>query len=116
MRNGDYVPNRLEAQTDAAIQVAARKRDQNPENTVGVLTMAGRCVEVRVALTPDVGRVLSLSHGAKLSGEITLSAGIQVAQLALFPLDLLGQSCRARASLRLERSRARKGAAAEQQF
>lgn len=42
MRNGDFAPNRLEAQTDAAIQIAARKRDMNPENTVGILTMAGK--------------------------------------------------------------------------
>ena len=50
MRNGDFAPNRLEAQTDACIQIAARKRDMNPENTVGVLTMAGKkgCVCVFV--------------------------------------------------------------------
>ena len=45
--------------------------------------MAGKAIEVRVALTPDVGKILSLSHGVQLSGEINLSAGIQVAQLTL---------------------------------
>ena len=83
MRNGDFAPSRLEAQQDAVNLLAGCKTQQNPENAVGVLTMAGKGVEVRVALTPDVGKVLSLSHGVQLHGEINLSAGIQVAQLAL---------------------------------
>lgn len=83
MRNGDFAPSRMEAQQDAVNLLAGAKTQQNPESTVGVLTMAGRGVEVRVALTPDVGQVLSLSHGAKLGGEMSLSTGIQVAQLAL---------------------------------
>jgi 26S proteasome regulatory subunit N10 len=83
MRNGDFAPSRLEAQQDAVNLLAGAKTQQNPENTVGVLTMAGKGVDVRVALTADVGKVLSLSHGTRLHGEINLSAGIQVAQLAL---------------------------------
>lgn len=83
MRNGDFAPSRFEAQQDAVNLLAGAKTQQNPENTVGVLSMAGKGIEVRVALTSDVGKVLSLSHGAQLSGDINLSAGIQVAQLAL---------------------------------
>jgi hypothetical protein len=41
MRNGDFAPNRLEAQADAAIQISSKKGAMNPENTVGILTMAG---------------------------------------------------------------------------
>lgn len=83
MRNGDFAPSRSEAQQDAVNLLAGAKTQQNPENTVGVLSMAGQGIEVRVALTSDVGKVLSLSHGVKLSGEVNLLAGIQVAQLAL---------------------------------
>ena len=83
MRNGDFAPSRLEAQQDAVNLLAGAKTQSNPENTVGVLTMAGSGVEVRVAMTSDVGKVLSQSHGAKLGGEISLSAGLQVAGLAL---------------------------------
>jgi len=83
MRNGDFAPSRFEAQQDAVNLLAGCKTQQNPENVVGVLSMAGKAIEVRVALTPDVGKVLSLSHGVQLSGEINLSAGIQVAQLGL---------------------------------
>merc|ERR1719352_1731502 len=45
--------------------------------------MAGPGVEVRVAMTGDVGKLLSQSHGFKLGGKVNLSAGLQVAGLAL---------------------------------
>jgi hypothetical protein len=61
MRNGDFAPSRLESQQDAVNLLAGAKTQSNPENTVGVLTMAGAGVEVRVAMTPDVGRVLAQS-------------------------------------------------------
>lgn len=40
MRNGDYVPSRFDAQTDAVSTIFQTKIDSNPENTVGVMTMA----------------------------------------------------------------------------
>jgi len=83
MRNGDFAPSRLEAQQDAVNLLAGAKTQSNPENTVGVLTMAGAGVEVRVAMTSDVGKVLAQSHGCKLGGDVNLSAGLQVAALAL---------------------------------
>lgn len=51
MRNGDYIPSRLEAQHDAANLLCGTKTQSNPESTVGVLTMAGkRYVSVSVVL------------------------------------------------------------------
>jgi hypothetical protein len=45
MRNGDYQPTRFEAQSDAVNVVFQTKIDSNPENTVGIMTMAGKgCV------------------------------------------------------------------------
>lgn len=41
MRNGDYAPSRLESQHDAAGMLINDRINSNPENTVGVLTMAG---------------------------------------------------------------------------
>lgn len=41
MRNGDYVPSRLEAQHDATNLLCGTKTQSNPESTVGILTMAG---------------------------------------------------------------------------
>jgi hypothetical protein len=82
MRNGDFAPNRLEAQTDACIQIAARKRDMNPENTVGVLTMAGKkgCVCVCVWWLQQA-KPSSLTHNAHAracapQGVSAVSAGL----------------------------------------
>lgn len=46
-RNGDYAPSRFQAQADAVNLLAGAKTQHHPENTVGVLTMAGK--------TPQVG-------------------------------------------------------------
>jgi 26S proteasome regulatory subunit N10 len=42
MRNGDYTPTRLEAQNDAVNLIFSAKTQANPENTVGLMTMAGK--------------------------------------------------------------------------
>ncbi|KAH7518428.1 hypothetical protein FEM48_Zijuj09G0170500 [Ziziphus jujuba var. spinosa] len=73
MRNGDYSPSRFQAQADAS----------NPENTVGILTMAGKGVRVLATPTPDLGKILACMHGLEMGGEMNIAAGIQVAQLAL---------------------------------
>jgi len=85
MRNGDYVPSRFEAQSDAITTVFTRKTDSNPENTVGVMTMAGKAPEVLVTHTKDLGQVLTALHEStgKLGGQSDIATAISVAQLAL---------------------------------
>ncbi|XP_072957369.1 26S proteasome non-ATPase regulatory subunit 4 homolog isoform X2 [Typha angustifolia] len=83
MRNGDYPPSRFQAQADAVNLICGAKTQSNPENTVGVLTMAGKGVRVLVTPTSDLGKILACMHGLELGGETNLTAGIQVAQLAL---------------------------------
>ncbi|KAG5239103.1 26S PROTEASOME NON-ATPASE REGULATORY SUBUNIT 4-like protein ISOFORM X1 [Salix viminalis] len=83
MRNGDYSPSRFQAQADAVNLLCGAKTQSNPENTVGILTMAGKQVRVLTTLTSDLGKILSCMHGLEVGGEMNLSAGIQVAQLAL---------------------------------
>lgn len=68
MRNGDYVPTRLEAQHDAANFLVGAKTQSNPENTVGVIAMCGSsegstCAELLVSPTDDMGKILSALHG-----------------------------------------------------
>ncbi len=41
MINEDYKPTRLQAQTEAVNLLAGAKTGSNPENTVGVLSLAG---------------------------------------------------------------------------
>ncbi|KAG5089388.1 hypothetical protein JHK86_002000 [Glycine max] len=63
MRNGDYSPSRFQAQADAVNLICGAKTQSNPENTVGVLTMAGKGVRVLVTPTSDLGKILACMHG-----------------------------------------------------
>ncbi|KAK9822233.1 hypothetical protein WJX81_002953 [Elliptochloris bilobata] len=82
-RNGDYAPTRFQAQADAVNLLAGAKTQANPENTVGVLTMAGKTPRVLVTPTPDLGRVLNSMQALEIEGEANLSSAVQIAQLAL---------------------------------
>ncbi|XP_060523814.1 26S proteasome non-ATPase regulatory subunit 4 [Cylas formicarius] len=81
MRNGDFLPTRLQAQQDAVNIVCHSKTRSNPENNVGLLTLAN--VEVLATLTSDVGRILSKLHQVQPNGDINLHTGIRIAHLAL---------------------------------
>ena len=81
MRNGDFLPTRLQAQQDAVNLVCHSKTRSNPENNVGLLTLAN--VEVLATLTSDVGRILSKLHRVQPNGNINLLTGIRIAHLAL---------------------------------
>ncbi|EXB39295.1 26S proteasome non-ATPase regulatory subunit 4 [Morus notabilis] len=83
MRNGDYSPSRFQAQSDAVSLICGAKTQSNPENTVGILTMAGKGVRVLATPTTDLGKILGCMHGLEMGGEMNIAAGIQVAQLAL---------------------------------
>eukprot|EP00514_Thraustochytrium_sp_LLF1b_P003869 CAMPEP_0184526366 /NCGR_PEP_ID=MMETSP0198_2-20121128/10616_1 /TAXON_ID=1112570 /ORGANISM="Thraustochytrium sp., Strain LLF1b" /LENGTH=378 /DNA_ID=CAMNT_0026917933 /DNA_START=206 /DNA_END=1342 /DNA_ORIENTATION=+ len=83
MRNGDYTPTRMEAQHDAANLVCGSKTQQNPESTVGILTMAGNGVQVLCSPTDDMGKILTASTGIKIGGKAQIANGLQIAQLAL---------------------------------
>ncbi|KAI0655235.1 hypothetical protein C8Q70DRAFT_1057603 [Cubamyces menziesii] len=85
MRNGDYHPNRFQAQADAVTTLFQTKVDSNPENTVGFMTMAGKGPEVLVTHTKDLGKILGAIHTAqdKIGGVADIPTAIAVAQLAL---------------------------------
>lgn len=82
MRNGDFLPTRLQAQQDAVNLVCHSKTRSNPENNVGLLSLANT-VEVLATLTSDVGRILSKLHRVQPKGDINLLTGIRIAHLAL---------------------------------
>jgi len=82
MRNGDFVPTRLQAQQDAVNLVCHSKTRSNPENNVGLIAMS-KNPEVLVTLTSDVGRVLSRLHQVQSNGNMRFSSGVRVAHLAL---------------------------------
>ncbi|KAL4854411.1 26S proteasome non-ATPase regulatory subunit 4 [Chlorella vulgaris] len=82
-RNGDYAPTRFQAQADAVNLLAGAKTQHHPENTVGVLTMAGKTPQVLVTPTPDLGKVLNAMQDMKIEGDVNLATSVQIAQLAL---------------------------------
>lgn len=81
MRNGDFLPTRLQAQQDAVNLVCHSKARSNPENNIGLITLAN--VEVLATLTSDVGRILSKLHQVQPNGNLSLITGIRIAHLAL---------------------------------
>lgn len=99
MRNGDYVPTRMEAQNDAANMIVSQKTQSNPESTVGVISMSSRSssnhAELLVSPTDDMGKILNALHGVPLCGgtggsiskgskdAVDIAASVQVAALAL---------------------------------
>ena len=81
MRNGDYIPTRLEAQHDAANLLVGAKTQSHPESTVGVA--AG--TELLVSPTVDVGKILRALHGLgyQKGKKDEITSAVQVASLAL---------------------------------
>ncbi|KAM0705913.1 hypothetical protein Q7P35_007273 [Cladosporium inversicolor] len=82
-RNGDYVPSRWEAQTDAANLIFHSKTQANPESSVGLMSMGGSGPEVLTTLTTNPGKILDGLHRTKIGGESHLYTGIMIASLAL---------------------------------
>ncbi|KAF9195169.1 hypothetical protein BGZ51_004596 [Haplosporangium sp. Z 767] len=83
MRNGDYTPTRLEAQADAVNLIFNAKNQSNPENTVSLMTMAGKSPKVLVTFTSDIGQILSALHSVTIGGKASFTTSVQIAQLAL---------------------------------
>lgn len=81
MRNGDFIPTRLQAQQDAVHVVCQSKTRSNPENNVGLLTLAK--TEVLVTLTTDVGKLLSKLNQVRPKGNINFVSAIRIAHLVL---------------------------------
>ncbi|MBA0863482.1 hypothetical protein Goshw_021619, partial [Gossypium schwendimanii] len=53
MRNGGYSPSRFQAQADAVSLICRAKT----QNTVGILTMAGKGVRVLATPTSELGKI-----------------------------------------------------------
>eukprot|EP00798_Chlamydomonas_sp_ICE-L_P015628 gene15628-21733_t len=82
-RSGDFTPTRFQAQADAVNLLTGAKTQAHPENTVGVLTMAGKTPRVLVTPTPELGKVLNSMTEIIVEGESNICASLQISQLAL---------------------------------
>lgn len=81
MRNGDYSPTRLVAQNEAVNLIFSSKTQSNPENTVGLMTAAGKGPEVLVTLSTDVGKILTALHAVKAGGQPNFLTSVQIASV-----------------------------------
>lgn len=82
MRNGDFVPTRLQCQQDAANLILQCKLRANPENAVGLLSMANQ-VQVLSTMTQESGRLFMKLHQLEPQGHCNFMSAIKIAHLAL---------------------------------
>jgi len=82
MRNGDFLPTRLHAQQDAVNLICHSKTRANPENNVGLISIANT-TEVLVTLTTDVGKLLARLHQVQPKGSISFVSAVRIAHLVL---------------------------------
>lgn len=82
-RNGDYHPSRWDSEVEAANLIAESKSERNPENGIGLITMAGKRVEVHVSLTNDLTRILNANKNVQISGESDFLTAMNIATLTL---------------------------------
>lgn len=82
-RNGDYPRTRFEAQIDAVEYIFQAKRNGNPENTVGLISLAGPNPRVLSTFTSEFGKILAGLHDTTIEGSIHLATAIQIAALTL---------------------------------
>ena len=73
MRNGDFLPTRLQAQQDAVGMITQAKLRANPEANVGLLSLSD--LDVLVPLTTDTGKGLAKLHAVQPKGQIKLVPG-----------------------------------------
>merc|ERR1712037_806890 len=81
MRNGDFLPTRLQAQQDAVNLITHSKTRSNPESNVALMTLAD--LAVLVTLTTDTGKILAKLHQVAPTGDMRFISGIKIAHLAL---------------------------------
>ncbi|KAE9555692.1 hypothetical protein FO519_001044 [Halicephalobus sp. NKZ332] len=82
MRNGDLTPTRLQCEQEAANMVTMCKLRSNPENAVGLLSMADD-VKVLSTMTQEDRKLFCKLHEVEYAGTAKIVPAIKVAHLAL---------------------------------
>ena len=82
-RNGDYIPNRFQAQISAANIIIENRCETNPENTMGIMATAGKRVEMIATLTNDESRLLGAMSNIPINGECDIYSALSISILCL---------------------------------
>ncbi|KAF7636355.1 VWFA domain-containing protein [Meloidogyne graminicola] len=82
MRNGDLPPTRFYCQQEAVRTLVHYKLRINPENAVGLISLANR-IEVLNSLLTDDRKLMVRLHSLEINGSTKIFSGIKTAYLAL---------------------------------
>ena len=82
-RNGDYYPTRFQNQIEAGSFIIENLCSSNPENTIGIMTMAGKRVEILSSLTNKESNLLAAMTNIPLDGECDIESSLNIAILCL---------------------------------
>uniref|UniRef100_A0A1I7ZL13 26S proteasome non-ATPase regulatory subunit 4 n=1 Tax=Steinernema glaseri TaxID=37863 RepID=A0A1I7ZL13_9BILA len=82
MRNGDFAPTRMQSQQEAANLILQCKLRNNPENAVGLITMADT-VQVLSTMTQEDRKLFAKLHQVEINGTCKFISAIKIAHLAL---------------------------------
>lgn len=83
MRNGDLHPTRLNAQQQAITGLSQYKLDDNAESSIGLLTMAGHKVDVKISPSRERHKLLNAMKTLQPLGANDIQASLRIAQLTL---------------------------------
>ncbi|KAL9056576.1 MAG: hypothetical protein Q9162_002859 [Coniocarpon cinnabarinum] len=82
-RNGDYLPTRYDAQSDAVHLLFQAKTSANPESAVGLMSSAGTSPQVLTTLTNNDGSIHFGLTSTKVGGKARVATALSIASLAL---------------------------------
>ena len=82
-RNGDYLPNRFQAQISAVNIIIENRCESNPENTLGIMAMAGKRVQMVSSLTNDESTLLGAMSNIPINGECDIFSALSISILCL---------------------------------
>jgi len=83
MRNGDYTPSRYDAQYDACNLIFGRKSEDNAESALALVSTAGDKAEVHVALTLEIGDVITALQKVRIGGKANFIQSLNKSKLVL---------------------------------
>ena len=81
--NGDILPSRFDAQTEAVNRLATAKLDENQESAVGLMTMGGHNSEVLLTPVKEKSVIMAALSKVEVWGDSNLARAIMVASLSL---------------------------------
>ena len=68
-RNGDYQPTRWDSQEQAVNLISENRLESNPENSMGIISMAGKRVDVHSTLSNEITTIVNSVKKVEINGD-----------------------------------------------